>query len=102
MAIVKSFAVKDFFGSFDKVRIGEATNKAGNEFTGIRCYTKGLSQYTPVSISEKVVYKDEEDLMKQTEMLQVVKAVDDKTGNTFYSLCPLHDFSNWGKELSFK
>lgn len=101
MAIVKSFAVKDFFGGFAKVKIGQATNKAGKEFTAIRCYETGNPRYTPVSISEKVTYESAKDLMAQTDKLQVVEAVDEKTGNTFYSLCPLHDFSDWGEELHF-
>lgn len=101
MAIVKSFSTKDFFGAFTKVKLGQATNKAGKEFTAIRCYTDGNPRYTPVSISEKVTYASAKDLMAQTDKLQVVEAVDEKTGNTFYSLCPLHDFSAWGEELHF-
>lgn len=99
MAILNSFAVKDFFGAFNKVKIGQATNKEGKEFTAIRCYTKGKPGYTPVSISEKVTYTNAQDLMAQGEQLQVVEA--EKDGVTFYSLCPLHDFSDWGEELNF-
>lgn len=101
MAIVKSFAVKDFFGSFDKVRLGEATNKEGQKFVAIRCYTNGNPRYTPVSISQKVEYKGAQDLMSKSDSLQVVEAVNEETGVTFYSLCPLNDFSNWGEELHF-
>ena len=101
MAINKSYSTKEFFSAFNKVRFGTAKNAQGEEFTAIRCYKTGEPRFTPVSISNKVKYNNANDLMAQGDQLQVVEATNEETGNTFFSLCPLNDFSNWGEELSF-